>query len=420
MRSKLQFLLGRLSEKLWVRPLAFCLLAVAAAFAAAFADTLNLGEFIPEIAHDTVERLLSIIAATMLGVATFAVGSMVSAYASVSSSATPRAFSLVISDDVSKTALSTFIAAFIFSVIALVAIKTGYYGRAGLFAIFCMTTATLGWVIITFVRWVDKIARLGRLRTTIDRIERAAEAAIERRRRAPYLGGTDVQSGADRGDPLFSDTIGYVQHVDVAMLQRCAEKGKFVLTLAAPPGTFAAPGRALAYLRCDERDGPQPSDVEAVIDAFVIGPSRTFEDDPRFGLIALSEIAGRALSPAVNDPGTAIEIIGVFVRLFALWVSPLPDDGRDEKPKFDRIRVPALRMDDMFDDAFTAIARDGAGTIEVVTRLQKAFASLSAIDSAELRAAASRHARRAFARAERALQLPEEIERSRALSARVG
>lgn len=420
MRSKLQFLLGRLSEKLWVRPLGFCLAAVVAALAAAFAGTLDLGDFIPEIAHDTAERLLSIIAATMLGVATFAVGSMVSAYASVSSSATPRAFSLVISDDVSKTALSTFVAAFIFSVIALVAIKTGYYGRAGLFTIFCMTIAILGWVIITFVRWVDKIARLGRLRTTIDRIEQAAESAIERRRRAPYLGGIGVQSDADRGDPLFSDAIGYVQHVDVAALQRCAEKDQFVLTLAAQPGTFAAPGRALAYLRRDEGDGSPTCDIKAIMDAFVVGPSRTFEDDPRFGLIALSEIAGRALSPAVNDPGTAIEIVGVFVRLFALWVSPLPDDGAKEKSKFDRIRVPPLRLDDMFDDAFTAIARDGAGTIEVVTRLQKAFASLSTIDDAELRAAASRHARCALARAERALQLPEDIERSRALSALVG
>jgi len=414
MRSKLQFLLGRLSEKLWVRPLAFCLLAVAAALAAAFTDTLNLEKFVPEVAHDTAERLLSIIAATMLGVATFAVGSMVSAYASVSSSATPRAFSLVVSDDVSKTALSTFIAAFIFSVIALVAIKTGYYGRAGLFTIFCMTIAVLGWVVVTFVRWVDKIARLGRLRTTIEQIERAAEVAIERRRRAPHLGGTSIPHGADNGDPLYSDTIGYVQHIDVAALQRCAESGKFFLTLAAQPGTFAAPDRALVYLRRDGGDDPQSCDLKAVMDAFVIGPGRTFEDDPRFGLIALSEIAGRALSPAVNDPGTAIEIIGVFVRLFALWVSPLPDRSSEEKT-FTRIRVPPLRVDDMFDDAFTAVARDGAGTIEVVTRLQKAFISLSAIENAEMKAAALRHARYALARAERALQLPEEIERSRAL-----
>jgi uncharacterized membrane protein len=46
---------------------------------------------------------------------------------------------------------------------------------------------------------------------------------------------------------------------------------------------------------------------------------RYFDEDPRFGLITLSEIASRALSPAVNDPGTAIQIISSYVRLFSLW-----------------------------------------------------------------------------------------------------
>lgn len=189
MLSKYRFIYRQLAQQLWIRPLVFCLLAVTAAFAAAAADRIGLHDFFPEIQNDTVEKLLSIIAASMLGVATFAVGSMVSAYASVSNSATPRAFMLVISDDKSKTALSTFLAAFIFSVVSLIAIKTGLYGRAGVFVIFAMTILVLGWVVLMFVRWVDQIARLGRLGTTIDRVERAAIAAIEQRRRSPHLGG---------------------------------------------------------------------------------------------------------------------------------------------------------------------------------------------------------------------------------------
>lgn len=43
-------------------------------------------------------------------------------------------------------------------------------------------------------------------------------------------------------------------------------------------------------------------------------------------VVVLSEIAPRAPSSAVNDPGTAIDILGTFVRPMALWVSPL-DDG---------------------------------------------------------------------------------------------
>ena len=90
MPTRLGFLYKRLSEKLWIRPLLFSLLAVLATVGAAMTDSLDIGRLLPRIDQDIVEKLLSIIAASMLGVATFAVGSMVAAYSSVSSSATPR------------------------------------------------------------------------------------------------------------------------------------------------------------------------------------------------------------------------------------------------------------------------------------------------------------------------------------------
>lgn len=418
MHSKFRFLYERLREKLWIRPLIFCLLAISAALAARAANSFGINDLIPQIDHDTVEKLLSIIAASMLGVATFAVGSMVSAYASVSSTATPRAFALVISDDVSKTVLSTFIAAFIFSVVSLIAIKTGYYGQAGLFIIFIMTIAVLGWVVFSFVRWVDQIARLGRVGTTIGRVEKAAKAAIERCRHSPNLGALPLNTSADPGEPIYADSIGYVQHINVDALQAYAEKHKLMLTVAALPGAFIAPGRALIYLQGHPNDFQNKLDSSLISREFVIGHDRTYDEDPRFGLIALSEIASRALSPAVNDPGTAIDIIGTLVRLFDFWVRPL-EEIKHSNIKYDRVRAPSLKLDEMFDDAFTAIARDGAGAIEVGVKLQKAFISLSSIPNNELREAAAKHSKLALARAELALQLPYEIERVRALANKI-
>ena len=417
MRSKVEFWFNRLGEKLWVRPLLFCLLAVVAAVAAAGADNLGISDISPKVERDTIQMLLSIIAASMLGVATFAVASMVSAYASVSSNATPRAFLLVVSDDVSKTALSTFIGAFIFSVIALIAIKTGLYERTGLFVLFVMTIGVIGWVVFTFVRWVDQIARLGRLGTTISRVEKAAEDAIKRRRASPNLGASPVDPHEDPGQPIFADHIGYVQHLNVQALQSCAENHALILTVVALPGIFAAPGRPLAHIKRDTGGILRDFDVSLVKNAFLIGHDRTYDDDPRFGLIALSEIAARALSPAVNDPGTAIGIIGTFVRLFALWVSPVGnDEGNASHVRFDRVRIPPLTLDEMFDDAFTAISRDGAGTIEVVVRLQKAFISLASIGHVELKEAAARHSRLALERAVSSLTLSDDIERARTLA----
>ena len=414
MGDRLRFFLNRIRERLWVRPLAMCILSTAIVFLAKTVDKPEIGKLVPAITPDSIETLLSIISASMLVIATFAVASMVSAYASASSTATPRSFSLVISDDVSQNALSTFIGAFIFSIVALVALKNGYYDKAGRFVLFVLTLIVLAAIIVTFVSWVDRIARLGRLGGTIDKVEAATTAALQQRRSTPTLRGVPAGPCRNWGQAIYAGTIGYVQRVDVTALQKFAEKSQVQITVAALPGTFSAPGRALAYVTADSGD-LSDIDTSQIAQAFLIGDDRTFDEDPRFGLIVLSEIASRALSPAVNDPGTAIVIIGTFIRLFTLWGEPI-EEGDTRTPDCDRVKVPEISLRDMFDDAFTAIARDGAGIIEVSGRLQKAFKSLASIGDATMRDVAMHHARLALARAENVLELQEDIEVLRKLS----
>lgn len=405
--DRLRFLINRLRERLWVRPLAVCLLSVGAAFVAKFADDTGLAQFVPEIAPDSVESLLSIMASSMLVIATFSVASMVSAYASASSTATPRSLSLVVADDVSQNALSTFVGAFIFSIVALTAVKNAYFDKAGLFILFILTATVFGMVIITFVRWVDRIARLGRLGSTTDKVEKATADALKRRLNAPTLHGMPEDGSQTRGYPIFAKALGYVQHIDIAAIQMWAEDTNSRVVVAALPGTFATPDRALAYVSAwpDRRSG---INYTPVVESFQIGNDRLFEDDPRFGLVVLSEIAGRALSPAVNDPGTAISVIGALLRLFALWNDHL-EGVIDETPKYDRVAVPRISVRDMFDDAFTAIARDGAGAVEVSVRLQKALGTLASIGHPEMRDAAIYHGRLALKRARNSLDTDEDL-----------
>ena len=403
--DRVRFLLRQFHERLWVRPLLVCLLSVAMVFAAELADDTSLARLVPDIQEESVEKLLSVMASTMMVIATFAVGAMVAAYASASRTATPRAFILVVADDSSQNALSTFVGAFIFSIVSLMAVQNNYYATAGLFVLFMLTALVFGVVIVTFVRWVDRVARLGRMGSTIDKVEKATAGALKRRRDAPTLRCMPLRP-PPRGKAVFATSVGYVQHVDVAALQSWAEEHQRRVAVAALPGTFAAPDRALAYVSPPPDD--EALDCTGVVGSFQIGRDRRFDDDPRFGLVVLSEIAGRALSPAVNDPGTAIEVVGVFVRLFALWRKPAAD-GQEDAPMYDRIEVPELSVRDMFDDAFTPIARDGAAVVEVGVRLQKALHALASVGDTEMREAAVYHGRLALKRAESALDMTEDL-----------
>lgn len=383
-----------------------CLLSIGAAFVAKLFDSTRLRLYVPEITSESIEELLSIMAASMLVIATFSVASMVSAYAAASSTATPRAFSLVVADDASQNALSAFVGAFIFSVVALTAVKNGYFDVAGLFILFVLTAFVFALIIFTFVRWVDGIARLGRIGSTMDKVEMATGKALKRRRDAPTLNASLARTQPE-GQAVLAAKVGYVQHIDMPELQEWAKKANARIVVAALPGTFATPDRPLAYVNSDS-DNPVALDYQEIVQAFQVGTERRFDDDPRFGLVVLSEIAGRALSPSVNDPGTAIEIVGRLVRLFHLWSEPA-EENDDNGLLYDRVEVPVISVRDMFEDAFTAIARDGAGHVEVSVRLQKALYSLTSTGDKSMRDAASYNSRLALERSRIAMDVPEDL-----------
>ena len=413
MWDRLNFVISRIRERLWIKPVIVCALSVGAVFLAEVMDMSGLGRFVPAIAAESTETLLKFMASSMLMMATFAVASMVAAYASASSSATPRSFPLIIGDGVSQNALSAFIGAFIYSVVALVAQMNGHYGgRAGQFFLFSLTLVVLAIVIFMFIRWVDNIARLGRLGHTIEKVEEATAEAIRKRQSAPHLGGVAAFNPPDGSRAVYGNCIGYLQRVDIAALQSRAEASELNILVASLPGAFCTPNRPIAWIIPAASRIVSDKDADAVAAKFMIGRSRVFDQDPRFGLVVLSEIASRALSTAVNDPGTAIDVTGTLVRLFLTW-DQCGKAGDVAKVEFDRVAAPELSLSDAFDDAFSGTARDGAGMVEVVVRLLKAFESLAVAGDPVMRDNALRHARLTLVRAENVLKVPEDLTAAR-------
>lgn len=381
-KENLSYWIARLRERLWFRPLQTCAASLIVIYLVKKFDQWKFASEFPEISVESVQSLLNVMATSMLMVATLAVTSMVSAYSSASNTATPRSFPLMVADSISQRALSTFIGAFIFSLISLITIENSYYDIPARFALFVVTLAVLATVILVFVHWVDHIARLGRLSNSIEKIELATKSALSEEQLSPTVYAQNSEDFDDRESfTLFVDDIGYLRNIEVSKLQSCAEKNNFHLRLLCLPGTFIGPGKAVAEIACDK--AVDESILEDLKHCFTIGKDRKFDTDPRFGFITLSEIASRALSPAVNDPGTAIVILGTMVRLLSYWAE-IKKESKDCEIKFDRIYAASLDIEEVLRDAFGFIARDGASRREVGIRLQKSLYSLTFIGDEEL------------------------------------
>lgn len=109
------------------------------------------------------------------------------------------------------------------------------------------------------------------------------------------------EAGSKRA--IMSDASGYVQARDNNMLMRLASQHNLVLQLLAEPGDFIVKGTPLAIVWQEKKSMEAERTVNA---AYLVGSNRTLVQDVTFGVNELVEVATRALSPAINDPFTAM------------------------------------------------------------------------------------------------------------------
>ena len=352
----------RAARRLWVRVTLLALLAILAALLAALAGPLIPEALSARIGRDAVQPVLTILASSMLAVTTFSLNVMVTSQQAAASLATPRAHRLLMEDTTTQTVLATFLGAFLFALVALILFAVGAYeGRASV-VVFAMTVVVVALVVLAMLRWIDHLSTLGGMDAVIALVEARAAGSLGRRRNPPCLGGQPL--GPDMPvapHEICAPATGHVQDIAMQALSDWADRRDTILQIAAPPGAFVITGDVLARCFSDPGD-----DAPRLAAAFRLEQTRSFEQDVRYGLMVLAEIATRALSPGVNDPATAIDVIGRLERL--LWehgTSPAPPDA----PAHPRIRVAPVVADDLMEDAYAAIARDGAGMVEVGVRL---------------------------------------------------
>jgi uncharacterized membrane protein len=375
----------RLSRKLGFRATLYCVMGVLAALVAKAIGPYISEDFSSNIGAEAVDEILVIIASSMLAVTTFSLSTMVAATSAASNSATPRASKLLIEDSTAQRALSTFLGAFLFSLVGLIALKTNFYGPGGRLVLFLATLVVITIIVVTLLRWIAHLSRLGRLGETIERVEAAAIESIVAYQQNPAMGGKLFDEPPADAIPVYVSQIGYIEHLEMSELNSAAEAINGEIYMMMRPGGFCVPGRPVAYIKPTDPYVKKIDDEfqQTLCDALNIADSRTFEDDPRFGLIVLCEISSRALSPAVNDPGTAIDVLNKLTRVLSHAV-PIEKSQEEEEKAVDypRVHVRPIRISDLLEDAFLPLTRDGAGMIEVGIKIQKTCAALGSLHPA--------------------------------------
>jgi len=207
--------------------------------------------------------------------------------------------------------------------------------------------------------------------------------------------------------PILSTVSGYIRFLDTERLLGLAAAYHVRVQSVRRVGQFVPAGTPLLMVHKAERLDEEK--IGQLRGAFDFGPSRTLQQDIEFGILQIVDIALKAISPAVNDPTTAISGVDQLSRLVIRFASrQLPDEFLYDVKGVARVHIRWIDMERLLDSAFEQIRMYSKSDVAVSMRLLRAFADISASTrDLALKAALLERARRVVAGCEHRIEAEE-------------
>lgn len=299
----------------------------------------------------------------------------------------PRLVFLLARDRVMSHALGVFTATFLYAVAALAGIDRNGSGKVP----FISTWVVIGLLLASVALFISLINRIGFLQvnrvlvftgdqgrqviTTIyPSVKSEAAADVSNEFRALPRTQTLVHFGRP----------GAIQAVNVASLVKLARASGAVIEMAVAVGDTVVELMPLLHVFGAQRS----IDERELRNGIELGRERTFEQDPKYAIRLLVDIAIRALSPAVNDPTTAVQALDQIEDLLLRLGQRHLEIGafRDGDGKL-RLVVPFPTWDDLLGLAFDEICYCGATSVQVMRRMNALVSDLIPVVPEERRPA---------------------------------
>jgi uncharacterized membrane protein len=296
----------------------------------------------------------------------------------------PRMLRTFIRDRGTQLTLGTFVATFVYAILALVTISPGDHGD---FVPHISITVSLGLVLVdlgVLIYFIHHVATGIQLPQVIASIARDLSQAIDADsgRVAPCTNRPEsgptmaelTQRMHQPGCVALACTSGYVQYVRHEALVRVAADLDAVIHLHYRPGHFLHQGHPLASVW-----PAQATDEVArqLARANITGPHRTLTQDVAFAVDQLVEIALRALSPAVNDTFTAMTCVDwlgdSLCKIARRWQ---PDQVHRDATGHIRLITAPVSYDRLVERAFDKIRQSSRGVPAVMIRQLDALSKI--------------------------------------------
>ncbi len=292
----------------------------------------------------------------------------------VSAQWSQRVVRLYVRDRTAKATFSAFLATFVFALWAQFLGGGGSRDPATAREVPFVTSAVAVALVLVslvlFVAYVSTTVSLLRVSRVIEKISRDAAKILALRSEPAVFDRTAPVSGT----LAYRGRAGVLRDVHVARLCRLAQRQQVVVHLLPRIGDYLVPGAPVFAVHGKPRSA---LDERAVLRTLNTGAERTFHQDIGFGLRQLVDIALKALSPAVNDPTTAVQAIDRIQEFLTAAVDhPLGVMLHRDRAGAVRLAQDLPGWRGLVQLAFSEIRPAGAGRSQVTRRLRAALEDL--------------------------------------------
>lgn len=325
---------------------------------------------------DTMRAVLGNLAGAMFTFIVFVCSSLLLVVQLASAQLTPRIIGTLFKDGVTKLTLSMFVFTFAFAMSSLVRISSTVPLLTAQTAAYS-AAACLG----MFLLLVDRVSKIlrpsGALRSVASQAHQVIDSVYPRALKDQRLDSSVSEAKTpNRGvsRTVTSPTDGVVLAFDVQGLVALGARHDCLIELVPQVGNFVASGSPLfrVYGGAD-----LPSD--SLLHSVALGEERTIEQDPTFAFRVIVDIASKGLSPAINDPTTAVLAVDRIHHLLRHVGSRRLDDERI-RDAAGRLRLIYRTPDweDFVTLAVTEIRQFGGASIQIARRLRAMLEDLIA------------------------------------------
>ena len=319
------------------------------------------------ISVDTGRIIMSTVAASLFSLVILVSSAVLLAVQLASAQLTPRIIAMVYRNTLLKLCLALFVFSFTFSVAVLVRIEDTVPRLASYIAAYGFLID-----IVLFVVFIDRIGKTLRPSSAVRTVGLAGREVI----RAVYPSLLRDQSEPAKPVEAFertprrvvtNNTDGAVLAFDLKGLVQLAQESDCVIEMVPRVGNFIAAGDPLFWVYGDAH---RLTDSR-LRNSVAVDQERTLEQDPMFAFRIIVDIASKALSPAINDPTTAVLAIDQLHHLLREVGKRYLAEGY-ERDSGDDIRVVFRTPDweDFVQTATTEIRQYGGDSIQVQRRLR--------------------------------------------------